>query len=359
MKPFNYSLDLVKKKSEQNLFSVVSLFAGCGGSSTGYRLAGGKVLAINEFIKDAYECYAKNYPDTHIFTQDVRELKAEDIFEQLNIQKGELDILDGSPPCASFSMAGLREKAWGQEKKYSDTVQRTDDLFFEFARLVRDVQPRVFVAENVKGLTMGASQNLLGSAQTDLFDEHKKTIYYNLVSCGYSVEYRVLDSSDYYVPQARERIIFIGVRNDILKNITYPEKQKEKITVQEVIDNIKTEIDNSYKNLSKEQQRVYDLQLPGESMLACGDRIKEKISGAGRIRLDANKPCRTVTTSAELWHPHDKRTLTIDELKSVCSFPYDYYLGETFAKKWERLGRSVPPLMMYAIAKHIYNTILK
>jgi site-specific DNA-cytosine methylase len=117
--------------------------------------------------------------------------------------------------------------------------------------------------------------------------------------------------------------------------------------------------DKDYKNLSKEQKRVYDLQLAGESMKACGDRLKQNISGVGRIKLNNNKPSNTVTTKPELWHPKEKRSLSIGELKIICSFPYDYYLGDTFSKKWERLGRSVPPLMMYAIAKHIYKTILK
>ncbi len=104
-----YKLEDVKKASEQNLFHVVSLFAGGGGSSTGYRLAGGRVLAINEFIEAAQNAYARNYPDTHIFKEDVRQLTGDMILEKIGIPKGELDILDGSPPCASFSTAGKRE----------------------------------------------------------------------------------------------------------------------------------------------------------------------------------------------------------------------------------------------------------
>ena len=152
-KPFIYDMNFVREQSSKELFKVISLFAGGGGSSTGYRLAGGKVLAINEFVPAAQESYAKNYPDTYIFKQDIRELTGDIILEQLGLKKGELDILDGSPPCSSFSTAGLRQKGWGRVKKYSDLEQRTDDLFFEFARILKELQPKVFVAENVKGLS--------------------------------------------------------------------------------------------------------------------------------------------------------------------------------------------------------------
>lgn len=98
MKPFIYNLDFVKKQSEKNLFNVVSLFAGAGGSSTGYRLAGGRVLAINEFVEEAQRVYSINYPDTYIFKQDIRKLTGDMILDKINMMRGELDILDGSPP---------------------------------------------------------------------------------------------------------------------------------------------------------------------------------------------------------------------------------------------------------------------
>ena len=159
MKPFIYNLDLVKKQSDKALFNVISTFAGGGGSSTGYRLAGGKILAINEFIPEAQRVYGINYPETHIFREDIRELNGEYILNTLNLKKGELDVLDGSPPCSSFSVSGLREEGWGRVKKYSDSKQRTDDLFFEFARLLNEIQPKVFICENVKGITIGEASD--------------------------------------------------------------------------------------------------------------------------------------------------------------------------------------------------------
>jgi DNA (cytosine-5)-methyltransferase 1 len=356
MKPYVYNLADVHKASEQKLFNVVSLFAGGGGSSTGYRLAGADVLAINEFIPAAQEAYHKNYPHTHIFKKDIRQLTGQMILEQIGLNKGELDVLDGSPPCASFSMAGKREKGWGKEKKYSDTVQRADDLFFEFARILKEVQPKVFIAENVKGLTMGVAANLLGNSQFDLFGAEEDTIYHTLVNCGYNVRYKVLNAKYYGVPQSRERTIFIGVRKDFNVSITYPKNNLDIVTNHEAIKDI---VVDEFKQLSSEQSRVYALMNYGESMAKCGERLNQKISGFGRIKIHPNETCNTVTTKPELYHFEEKRTLSINELKRICSFPDDYYCGDTFNNRWERLGRAVPPLMMKAIAEHIYETILK
>jgi DNA (cytosine-5)-methyltransferase 1 len=113
MKPFIYNMNFVNEQSSKKLFNVVSLFAGGGGSSTGYRLAGADVLAINEFIPSAQETYNSNYPNTHIFKEDIRNLSGEQILNKIKLKKGELDILDGSPPCSSFSIAGAKEKMWG------------------------------------------------------------------------------------------------------------------------------------------------------------------------------------------------------------------------------------------------------
>ena len=129
-----------------NGYSAISTFSGCGGSSLGYKMAGFRVLWANEFIPAAQEVYRLNHPDTILNTKDIRQIEPDEILEAINMQPGQLDLFDGSPPCASFSTAGKREAGWGKVKKYSDTKQRTDDLFFEYARLVRGVQPKVFVA---------------------------------------------------------------------------------------------------------------------------------------------------------------------------------------------------------------------
>ena len=113
-----------------------------------------------------------------------------------------------------------------------------DDLFFEYARLLKEIQPKVFVAENVKGLTMGSASNLLGSSQMGLFGDEQDTIYHTLVNCGYRVRYKVLNAKDFGVPQQRERLIFIGVRNDIDAQITFPKGSHEIVTIREAFEGL-------------------------------------------------------------------------------------------------------------------------
>lgn len=359
MKPFIYNLEYVKTQSNKKLFNVVSLFAGCGGSSTGYRLAGGNIMAINEFIPNAQQCYQKNYPDTHIFTEDIRQLNGEKILDKINLKVGELDILDGSPPCASFSMAGVREDGWGKEKKYSDTVQRVDDLFFEYARIIKEIQPKVFVAENVKGLSLGSASNLLGSDQIGLFGDEQDTIYHTLVNCGYNVRYKVLNAKNYGVPQQRERLIFIGVRKDINKQITYPQKFNEIVTVRECFEGL-INPENELKESTMSEGKVKDIAYmlkQGES----GEKYaKNKYFGLKRPMYD--DVCFTILArqgnKSSILHPEETRQLTISEIKRIMSFPDDYYVGDKYILKCERLGRAVPPLLMKEVAEHIYKTIL-
>ena len=337
MKPFIYDMDYVNNQSAKKLFNVVSLFAGGGGSSTGYRLAGGNVLAINEFIESAQETYQENYPDTYIFKDDIRKLTGDMILEKINMAKGELDILDGSPPCSSFSSAGAKEKLWGEVKKYSDTEQRTDDLFFEFARILNEVQPKVFVCENVAGLVMGASAKLLGNQQFNLFGGEENTIYHSLVSCGYNVRYKVLNAKHYGVPQNRDRTIFIGVRNDIKSNITYPKKMSELVTLGEALKDVEY-IQMNRKAFGEDEPRRVKK-----------DDVCFTITSDG---LGATRRYKLIRSNNQV----DK--LTIEELKILSSFPIDYKLTGSYSKQWERIGRAVPPLMMKSIAEHIYQNIL-
>lgn len=350
-----YTLDFVKAQSKKELFTVVSLFAGGGGSSTGYRLAGGKILAINEFIPAAQECYKNNYPETHIFPQDVRKLTGNRILTKIGMQPGELDILDGSPPCSSFSMAGLREKGWGKEKEYSGKKQRTDDLFFEFARILKEIQPKVFICENVKGITVGQSKFKLGSSQKGFFEDEDNSIVRELTLSGYQVKFKVLNAMHFGVPQRRERTIFIGIRNDINKKVSFPNRQFPIITVRQSFKGLlESDID---PECIIEKYAVYPELLklrPGEQSLKYFSLLK--------VHPDQVSPTITATSGtvgAACPMHWDNRKLSVKETIRISGFPDDYYLGEKYAHKIERLGRAVPPLMMKAIAEHVYNTILK
>ncbi len=207
-----------------NGFNAISTFSGCGGSSLGYRLAGFRVLWASEFIDAARDSYRANKADYTILDgRDIREVTAEDILTAIKMQPGELDLFDGSPPCASFSTAGKREAGWGKVKKYSDKSQRTDDLFFEYTRLLQGLQPKVFVAENVSGLVKGTAKGYF------------LEILRALKACGYRVSCRVLDAQWLGVPQSRQRTIFIGVRADLGLDPVHPKPLPYRYSVREAL----------------------------------------------------------------------------------------------------------------------------
>jgi DNA (cytosine-5)-methyltransferase 1 len=206
--------------------SVVSLFSGTGGSSLGYRLAGFRVVWANEFVAAARDCYRANFPDTLLDERDVRQVTPESILQAIGMRSGELDVLDGSPPCASFSMAGKRERDWGKVKEYSDRQQRTDDLFFEYARLLDGLQPKTFVAENVSGLVKGTAKGYF------------KEILARLKGCGYRVAARVLDAQWLGVPQMRQRLIFLGVREDLGREPAFPRPLPYRYSVRDALPHI-------------------------------------------------------------------------------------------------------------------------
>ena len=180
-----YVLSDVKRESAKNKFTVISTFAGGGGSSTGYRLAGGNVLLINEFVEEAIATYRSNFPETKVLVDDIKKYKGEDFLSMSNLQPGELDIFDGSPPCSAFSMAGKREKGWNQTKIYSDgkVQDKIEDLFLEFIRVANVIKPKVIVAENVQGITVGEAIKKLNEFINKFED------------IGYHTSYEVLSSA--------------------------------------------------------------------------------------------------------------------------------------------------------------------
>lgn len=304
-------------------YKVISTFSGIGGSSQGYKQAGFEVLASVEFLDYQAANYRLNHPNTKVYETDIRTLSPEQVLKDLNLKPRELDILDGSPPCSSFSIAGKREKGWGEIKAYGNKKQRTDDLFFEYIRFLKYIQPKVFVAENVKGLTMGTAKGY--------FNE----IFQDLKDCGYTVKAKVMNACNYSVPQSRERTIFIGVRNDLGINPSYPEKHDKIITVKEVLPHITHIKHSGEKNNWRESNSVNPTIV--QSLISPTGYF----SGGQYIKSN-NK----------------ERIYTIDEIKIIASFPKDYKLDGDFKSQWEGIGRSVPPKMMQAIAENIKENIL-
>lgn len=363
-----------------NGFEVVSTFSGAGGSSLGYRMAGFKILWANEFIPAAQEVYRANFPNTFLDKRDIRIVKPEEILKTIGMKRGELDLLDGSPPCASFSTAGNRNRDWGKIKKYSDTQQRTDDLFFEYVRILDGLQPKVFLAENVSGLVKGVAKGYF------------LMILAALKGCGYRVKAKLLDAQWLGVPQKRQRIIFIGVRNDLEIYPQFPKPFPYRYRIKDAIpwaitarhsggfgnelwtsaDTLPTDTVGSQPSRGNNiNNNNFKIEVEADiSRFAIGkewDNLKPGEKSKKYINLikpSWEHPCNTITTpsglisAATVVHPTEKRRFSITELKRICAFPEDFILTGTYAQQWERLGRSVPPLMMRVIARVIRDKIL-
>lgn len=295
-----------------NGLNVVSTFSGGGGSCTGYRMAGYKVLWANEFVPIAQESYKANHPDSYLDKRDIRQIKPTEILNQIGLNQGELDLFDGSPPCQAFSTAGKREKGWGKEKKYEHGAKQcNEDLFFEYIRILKGLMPKVFIAENVSGLLKGTAKGYF------------LEILKGLKESGYNVKCKLLDAQWLGVPQMRQRAIFIGVRNDLNKDPVFPKPLKYRYSVSDAIGDII-------------EQYSYDTK---------GQFTK--------VNHNGQNPCNTITLCNSHHIKINKRKFTIAEVKRICAFPDDYILKGTYAQQWERLGNSVPPVMMYHISKEI------
>jgi DNA (cytosine-5)-methyltransferase 1 len=395
-----------------NGLKVVSTFSGCGGSCLGFRMAGYRVVWANEFIPAAAETYRANHPNTLLSTEDIRKVRPEAILEATGLKVGELDAMEGSPPCASFSTAGKREKHWGKAKKYSDTVQRVDDLFFEYVRLLEGLKPKVFVAENVSGLVKGVAKGYF------------LEILGRLKACGYRVGCRVIDAQWLGVPQARQRTIFIGVREDLGKDPVFPKPLPYRYSLRDALPWIvrgkygpnwrpsdapsptvsagmsynpvtshqglelvevrltggtgaafdhkgkSFAIDEPCPTILGTKPNQLEVQELGMSRFAIGkewDRLKPGESSEkyfNLVRPHPDQPCPTICAShghpgiASVTHPTEKRKLTIAELKRICGFPDDFVLTGSYSQQWERLGRAVPPIMAAAVGRTIYHEIL-
>lgn len=390
------SMKEVEKVRGTNGFKMVSTFSGCGGACLGFEMAGYDVVWANEFIEEAQNTYRLNHPQVHLDGRDIRTVHHDDILSQTGLKVGELDLFEGSPPCASFSTSGKRDKGWGTEKKYSDTVQRADDLFFEYARLLRGLQPKFFTAENVSGLVKGKAIGYF------------KLILTELRSAGYHVEAKLLDASYLGVPQARQRLIFVGVRNDLYdKGLrpVFPKPLPYRYTVAEVLPSVKQiKLGGKPDNFAPSTRPAPTITasdatssptayLSGGGWLISEDEVTHDPETGHKIALgdyavgkewdrlragqmsdrkylnfykaDPNKPVGTITAmggivgAASVAHPTQRRKFTLQELRALSSFPADFELTGTFPQRWERIGRSVPPLMSKAIGDAIAEELRK
>lgn len=307
--------------------TVISTFAGCGGSSLGYKLAGYKELLAVEWDNNAVETFKLNFPDVPVYHGDIADLSGADCMKLAGIKRGELDVFDGSPPCQGFSTAGKR--------KFDDP---RNSLFKEYARLLADLQPKVFVMENVTGMVKGVmKQAYLQIIQT-------------LRDCGYVCKGQVLNAMFYNVPQSRERVIIIGVRKDLGIEPSHPKPQTKPITVRQALRDVLPS--------SEPQSRVTPLREKRWRETKRGDAHHERFS---LLRLAWDKPAPTILKvpgSGGHFHPDEPRLLTISELSALATFNPPYRFEPDWTRAVERIGNSVPPNLMKAIAEHIKTHIL-
>jgi DNA (cytosine-5)-methyltransferase 1 len=311
-------------------FTVVSLFAGCGGSSLGYELAGGQVLLAVENNENAVNTYHLNHPKTKLINNDICLVTGEEILNQINLKVGELDILDGSPPCQGFSMSGAR--------KLGDARNR---LFEEYCRLLTEIQPKCFVMENVAGMIKGNMKFI--------FVEILKT----LKKCGYRVKAELLNAKNYNVPQSRERLIFIGIRNDLNQEPTFPKGSIKNITVREAFQGCP---DDKRIKLTGWLSTIVSKIKQGEN----ASKYHPKKSYFSTYRVAWDKPSPTICkTFSNILHPEIDESISIAEVKRLFTFPDSYQFTGSFENQWSRLGNCVPPNLTKAVAQHIYKNVLQ
>ena len=335
----------ISQKTKARFF--LALHVG-GGSSMGYKLAGFDVIGCNEIDHRMMYTYCKNHNPKFPFLEPIQTFKER---TDLPPELFNLDILDGSPPCSTFSMAGSREEAWGKMKHFREgqAEQVLDTLFFDFIDLAKRLQPKVVVAENVKGL-------LLGEAK-----DYVRRIYQGFEDAGYYVKHFLLDAQQMGVPQRRERVFFLCLRKDIASPVLVQDGlfdvtphikmdfSEKPILFREVADYSGDEV-NSRVVRTLWENRQYGDTNQGDANF----RLYGKGSNFNQAYVYTDRICPTLASKKTcLIHFDMPLYLGQSEVCCISSFPQDY----NFAGQQPHYvcGMSVPPVMMAQVASRIYE----
>lgn len=330
------------KGIEKHGLKVFGTFICGGGSTMGYKLAGYNHLGGVEIDPQVADVYKLNHNPKYLFVDDIREFADRSDYPQ---ELYNLDILDGSPPCSSFSMAGNREKDWGKEKVFREgqAKQRLDDLFFDYIKLAKKLQPKVVIAENVKGMLQGNAKAYVKKIKTEF------------ETAGYKVQLFLLNSASMGVPQKRERVFFICQRNDLMLKplkLAFDENPINygQLRLNGISDMTFTEYDLEMWQKRIDGDRDYGYILK---------RIKGKESNWNSKFIYDNEVCQTITSTSgsKLISAQEPKHLSKDELKMCGSYPLDYNFKNIEPKYL--IGMSVPPVMTAQIAHEIYLQWLK
>lgn len=319
----------------KNNLNVFGTFICGGGSTMGYKLAGFNHLGGVEIDKEVAKVYKLNHNPKYLFNEDIREFnKRTDLPEELF----NLDLLDGSPPCSTFSMAGSREKAWGKEKQFREgqAKQTLDDLVFVYCDTILKLKPKVAILENVKGIIQGNAKL------------YCKKIIQKLDAGGYNVQLFLLNAASMGVPQKRERVFFIASK----KELNYPklklEFNEKPITFGEFRDT--QDID---RNITDTIFNVWDKRIASDRHLGQTNKRVNNSDNFFTLHYQCNdEVCKTInSTQCNILYDHP-RILTDNELIQAGTYPSDYDFQDI--KPMYLIGMSVPPVMTAQIANQIY-----
>jgi len=317
-------------------YTAIELFAGAGGTALGMENAGINHVLLNEWDKHACETLRINKPNWNVVEGDIREIK---FFE------GQADIVQGGFPCQTFSFAG--------RKMGFEDIRGT--LFFEFARCVKEVRPKIAIGENVKGLLSHENGRTL------------KTMVGVLEELGYRVKYKVLRSQYLDVPQKRERLIIIGVRKDLDIPICFPKEKDYIVPLREAFSKCPISEGQQYPTKKKE---VMELIPPGGYWRDLPLELQKEYMGASFFmgggktgmarRLSWDEPSLTLTCSpaqkqTERCHPDETRPLTVREYARIQTFPDSWKFAGSVAQQYKQIGNAVPVNLGY----HIGDNIIK
>ncbi len=288
----------------------------------GYKLAGFDVIGCNEIDPKMMAAYIANHNPKYSFLEPIQTFKLRD---DLPDELFDLDILDGSPPCSSFSMAGNREKDWGKEKKFREgqAEQILDTLFFDFIDLAKRLQPKVVIAENVKGLLLGDAQKYVNDILKAFND------------AGYYISYKLLDASKMGVPQRRERVFFYAIRKDLYQG--------------EFVDLFQSE---PRLDLDFDEREIPILEF------ASGIKKRETQNYShdrfGDVMLDVNRASQTIATDINRYWLDENTLIDNQTVSMIGSYPLDYDHLNINNPQY-LIGMSVPPVMTAQIATRVYE----
>ena len=334
---------------EEKKFSTIELFAGAGGLALGIEEAGFQTLGLVEFDKDAADTLKCNRPNWRVICDDIANISCLDLQKYFDLERGELDLLSGGAPCQSFSYAGKRlglEDARGT-------------LFYHYAKFLEQLQPKMFLFENVRGL-LTHDRGRTYKTITDIFE-----------STGYTIQKKVLNAWDYGVAQKRERLITIGIRNDLTDHISFdfPAPHKYKPVLRDILLDCPKSEGTPYSDYKK---KIFELVPPGgywrdipediakEYMKSCWYMEGGRTGILRRLSLD--EPSLTVLTSpsqkqTDRCHPLEARPFTIRENARCQSFPDDWQFCGSVGSQYKQVGNAVPVNLAFDIGKKIREAL--